>query len=427
MRGVGHRARQHAVAGQPRVAEVRPARHAPAARLQPHQAAAGGRDPDRSAAVVAVRERQHPGRDRRRRAAARATGRALQVPRVAGGPGVTRLGGRQDPELRQVGHADDHEPRLAQPPDQVGRVVGPVAVQEARAVVERHPLDRHVALDRDRHAGERRRVVDRDRVGGGQRAVAVDLDERVQGALERLDPAQRGLDHLARARAARPHERSRLLGRGEGEVVHHRQPTSLAAADACPRQSPPGARPLARGCPGARRRHQRRPDPGRPDRDLRHRPAHPRLGRLGAEDDPGRVGDRPRVRRRRGRGRRQRDRLRAGRSGLRRGPPGLRPLPQLHGRAAPPVRAHRGDRGQPHRRVRRVHRAADDQRLASPPGHRPRRGVDLRPVRQRHAHGAGVPGARRGRADHRRRADRDHGRGGGPARRCAPRRHHRRE
>ena len=111
----------------------------------------------------------------------------------------------------------------------------------------------------------------------------------------------------------------------------------------------------------------------------------------------------------------------------RRGPPGLRPLPQLHGRPPPPVRAHRGDRRQPHRRVRRVHRAADDQRLAPPPGHRPRRGVDLRPVRQRHAHRAGVPGARRGRADHRRRADRDHGRGGGPPRRRAPRGHHRRQ
>ena len=47
---------------------------------------------------------------------------------------------------------------------------------------------------------------------------------------------------------------------------------------------------------------------------------------------------------------------------------------------------------------------------------RPRRRGDLRPVRQRGAHRAAVPGARRGRADHRRRPDRDDGGGGRPAR-----------
>ena len=51
-----------------------------------------------------------------------------------------------------------------------------------------------------------------------------------------------------------------------------------------------------------------------------------------------------------------------------------------------------------------IHRAADDEHLASPRRDRPRRGVDLRSVRQRGAHGAVVPGAGRGRADHRRRA-----------------------
>ena len=46
------------------------------------------------------------------------------------------------------------------------------------------------------------------------------------------------------------------------------------------------------------------------------------------------------------------------------GPRRLRPLPQLPRRPPPPVRAHDGHRRQPARRVRRVHRAADDQRLA---------------------------------------------------------------
>ena len=52
------------------------------------------------------------------------------------------------------------------------------------------------------------------------------------------------------------------------------------------------------------------------------------------------------------------------------------------------------------------------------PGIDLRRRRDLRPVRQRRAHGALVPGARRGRADHRRRPDRHHGRGRRAARRA---------
>ena len=58
------------------------------------------------------------------------------------------------------------------------------------------------------------------RVGRGQRPLAVDLDERVERRLERLDPAQRGLDDLARARVAGAHERGGLFGRDEREVVH---------------------------------------------------------------------------------------------------------------------------------------------------------------------------------------------------------------
>ena len=108
----------------------------------------------------------------------------------------------------------------------------------------------------------------------------------------------------------------------------------------------------------------------------------------------------------------------------RRGPCRLRPLPQLHGRPPPPVRAHVGRRRQPAGRVRRADRPADDEHLASPRRGRPRRRVDLRPVRQRGAHRAAVPGAGRGRADHRRRADRLHGGRRRPPRRRAVRRRH---
>ena len=76
-------------------------------------------------------------------------------------------------------------------------------------------------------------------------------------------------------------------------------------------------------------------------------------------------------------------------------------------------------------RVRGADRASDDEHLAPRRRHRRRRRGDLRPVRERRPHGAPVPGARRGRAHHRRRADRLHGGGRRPARRRAPRRRHR--
>src|SRR3954467_11360777 len=49
-----------------------------------------------------------------RPAAGRAARRARCVPRVSGRPGGARLGGREDPELGQVGWPDDDEPRVAQ-------------------------------------------------------------------------------------------------------------------------------------------------------------------------------------------------------------------------------------------------------------------------------------------------------------------------
>ena len=61
----------------------------------------------------------------------------------------------------------------------------------------------------------------------------------------------------------------------------------------------------------------------------------------------------------------QRQRFLSRRSGQRRRPRGLRPLPQLPGGTPASVRAHPGRRREPARRFRRIHRAADDQHLAS--------------------------------------------------------------
>lgn len=193
------------------------------------------------------------------------------------------------------------------------------------------------------------------------------------------------------------------------------------------RQEAGRARTVADRRPGARDRPRRRAHQGAAHRHLRHRPAHPQVGRLGAADHPHPDDHRPRVRRR-GRGarpgghRRQRRR-----PGQRRGPPGLRQVPQLPGRAAPPVPQHGGPGRQPGRRVRRVRRAPRLQRLGAPGAGRPGRGGDLRPVRQRRAHRALLPAGRRGRAGHRRWPDRHHGGRGRQARRCPARDDHRRQ
>ena len=210
------------LAGQPRLAEVRPDGHPPAARLEAHEAAA---------------RRRGCGSTRRRRCRARAgpsrprpprpqppldpPGVRVEVPRVAGRAGVARLGGRQDRELRQVRDADDHEARLAQPADEVGGVVGPVAGQELRAAVDLVALDADVALDRDRHARERRarRPATTASAAASARSPSTSMNALMR-RIERLDAPQRGLDDLARARVAGAHQRGGLFGRGEREIVH---------------------------------------------------------------------------------------------------------------------------------------------------------------------------------------------------------------
>src|SRR5262245_18033280 len=79
-------------------------------------------------------------------------------------------------------------------------------------------------------------------------------------------------------------------GPGSGPVTDWR--------DGCPDEA--GARPWPDPDAGAwaRERHQRRADPGRPDRDMRHRLAHRRLERVGAGRGDAAARGRARVRRR---------------------------------------------------------------------------------------------------------------------------------
>ena len=175
-------------------------------------------------------------------------------------------------------------------------------------------------------------------------------------------------------------------------------------------------------------RHQRRPDPGPQDRDLRHGPAHRALGSLGGRRRSSRRSSSATSSSARSSrsGSNVAD-FAAGRPRVGRGPRRLRPLPPLPGRPPPPVRQHDRPRRRARRGVRRVRRPADDQRLAPLAGHRRGGRRDLRPVRQRRPHGARLPGPRRGRPGLRGRPDRADGHRRRPPRRRAPRRRQRAE
>ena len=184
-----------------------------------------------------------------------------------------------------------------------------------------------------------------------------------------------------------------------------------------------GPRPGVGAVPGSPSvvRDQRRAHPGPAYRDLRHRPAHPRLGQVGRTPRPPAARRRPRVRRDHRGGRVERHRLRTGRGGVGRGPRGVRAVPPLPGRTAGAVRPHRRPGGGARRRLRRVRGAPHDQCVAPLGRDRPRRGRHLRPAGQRRPHRARVPGAGRGRAGERGRPHRADGHRRGPPCRGPPR------
>ena len=103
---------------------------------------------------------------------------------------------------------------------------------------------------------------------------------------------------------------------------------------------------------------------------------------------------------------------------LRRGPHHLRPLPQLPRRPAPPVPQHHRRRREPPRLLRRVPRHPGDNAFKLPDAIADDIACDPGPLRQRHPHRALLQPGRRGRADHRRRPHRHHGRGHRPPRRA---------
>ena len=174
----------------------------------------------RTTEVVAVGHRHHPRRDGSCRSAARSAGRALRVPRVAGGPVQARLAGGHHAELGCVGAAQDHQARTAQPVHQLRGEGGDVAAQELRALVERRALDlHHEVLEQVGHAPERTR-----RSGGRDGRAGLVVQRRhhsAQDRVEPLDPLDRPLDELGGRDLAVAHEGG-LVGRVEQRDIRGR-------------------------------------------------------------------------------------------------------------------------------------------------------------------------------------------------------------
>ena len=184
LRGLGDRARQHAVDDERRGAEVGRRRDAVALRLQADQPAARGRDPQRAAAVVAVGERDHAGRDRGRRAAGRAARRARRGP-TGCAPGRRARGSvtGQDPELGELRRADDHEAGGAQAArPRCGRSGATKSRISAQPCVRRRPRAARLFLIAIGTPANGRGSPGRDRGRRGERALGVDLDEGAEPA-----------------------------------------------------------------------------------------------------------------------------------------------------------------------------------------------------------------------------------------------------
>jgi hypothetical protein len=150
-RGVAHRAGDRPVGEEatPDLAGDGREGDASARRLEPDHAATGSRDAHRAAAVAALGERAEPGRDLRGRAAARASGRVLQVPRVSRRWKEAAFRGRPAPVFRGGRLADQDAACAPQPDDDLGvgwrdeaRVV-PRAERGADSLRPREVLDRN--------------------------------------------------------------------------------------------------------------------------------------------------------------------------------------------------------------------------------------------------------------------------------------------
>ena len=159
------------------------------------------RHADRSASVAANPAGRHPGCDRGGFAAARSSGRSLQIPRVVGVAVELVVGFPGHEEFRCVRVAQDNGPGFLEPPYQ-GRIgFGVYPLTDYRAAFPRETTDGDRTLDADRHSFEpsglpsaRHPCARRARRLAG--AVGIDMRERIQPGIELLDSFQVGFNQI---------------------------------------------------------------------------------------------------------------------------------------------------------------------------------------------------------------------------------------
>ena len=195
---VAHAARDRVRDGEaaPELRAVGPDGRSPARRLDPEQAATGGGDADRPAAVVGVRHRDDAGGDRRARAAAGAARGHLRVPRVARGTEQLRFAEWEDAELGQVRLAEDDGARAAEAFDERG-VAGRFEVrQEPAAGGVRHARDGGVEILEQQGHAAKRGIRRRQRGGVAPGLLVHPGDDGVDARIDALGARDRFLQQL---------------------------------------------------------------------------------------------------------------------------------------------------------------------------------------------------------------------------------------
>ena len=210
----------------------------PARGAQPGHAAEARGDPDGAARIGAERARHESGGRGDAAAAARPARDPGRVPGVPGRAEVRARGARAERELVRVELPDDDRPGRPERRDRVGVALRDAVGQDPRGGGRPGARDVDHVLDADRHAPERSALARAlERRGLGERLLRAHRDEAVQPAVERLDPAEGGVDRLARRQLAGRKRAER--GRPGSEVGLQRQRAfELAELGRIPRRKP---------------------------------------------------------------------------------------------------------------------------------------------------------------------------------------------
>ena len=185
-------------------------RHATASRTQPEQAAVRRRNADRAAAVGGTGRRHDASGDGRRSATGRAARRAIELPGIARRAPQAAFGAALQRQLRQRGLAEADQPgALKTLHDFRGNVRAPV-LQHAGSGAGRNAF--HMlgnVLQQERYAGIRpAQRPRRARPGSVDHRRA----ERVDLRVDRFQPGQRGVQHVAGADLATGDQRGKAGG-----------------------------------------------------------------------------------------------------------------------------------------------------------------------------------------------------------------------